>query len=179
MIRQTTQECTTAEQLIAMPEDGNRYELVNGVLRTMSLAGSEHGRSAGRISRRLGNHVESNQLGATYAAGTGFRIDTSPDTVRAPDAAFVSHSRLKSVEPTIGYLPLAPDLVIEVVSPSDSSSDVEAKAGQWLNAGTLVVIVADHSNLALRIYNNATQIHILRSGDTYSSGSVCGNCELM
>jgi Uma2 family endonuclease len=178
MIRQTTQECSTAEQLIAMPDDGNRYELVNGVLRMMSPAGSEHGQIAERISRRLGNHVESNQLGATYAAETGFRISTSPDTVRAPDAAFVSHSRLKSVEPTSGYLPLAPDLVVEVVSPSDSSSDVEAKAEQWLNAGTQVVVVADPANLTLRIYENVGHIRVLRSGDTYSSGRVCGNWEL-
>jgi Uma2 family endonuclease len=178
MIRQTTQELTTAEQLVAMPDDGNRYELVNGVLKMMSPAGSEHGQIAERISRRLGNHVESNHLGATYAAETGFRIGTSPDTVGAPDAAYVSHSRLKSVEPTSGYLALAPDLVVEVVSPSDSSSDVEAKAEQWLNAGTLVVIVADPSNLSLRIYENATQISVLRSGETYSSGSACGNWEL-
>ena len=83
MVRETAQETTTAEQLIAMPADGNRYELVNGVLRMMSPAGSEHGQIAERISRRLGNYVESNQLGVTYAAETGFRIGTSPDTVRA------------------------------------------------------------------------------------------------
>ena len=178
MIQQTKNEITTAEQLSAMADDGHRYELINGVLRMMSPAGSEHGQVADRISRRLGNHVESKNLGATYAAETGFLIRTSPDTVRAPDAAFVSHSRLKSVEPTRGYLPLAPDLVVEVVSPSDSFSDVEAKAEQWLNAGTSVVIVADSSNQTLRVYENATQVRILRSGESYSSSDVCGNWEL-
>ena len=137
MIQHSTQGLMTAEQMFAMPDDGHRCELINGVLRMMSPAGSEHGQVADRISRHLGNHVESNNLGATYATATGFLIGTSPDTVRAPDAAFVSHSRLKSVEPTSGYLPLAPDLVVEVVSPSDTSSDVEAKVDQWLNAGAL------------------------------------------
>ena len=84
MIQQTKNEITTAEQLSAMADDGHRYELINGVLRMMSPAGSEHGQVADRISRRLGNHVESKNLGATYAAETGFLIRTSPDTVRAP-----------------------------------------------------------------------------------------------
>ena len=75
-------------------------------------------------------------------------------------------------------MPLAPDLVVEVVSPSDSFSDVEAKAEQWLNAGTSVVIVADPSNLTLRVYENATQVRILRSGETYSGRDVCGDWEL-
>lgn len=178
MIQHSTQTLKTAEQLFAMADDGHRYELINGVLRMMSPAGSEHGQVADRISRRLGNHVESKNLGATYAAETGFLIGTSPDTVCAPDAAFVSQSRLQSVEPTSGYLPLAPDLVVEVVSPSDSFSDVEAKAEQWLNAGTSVVIVADPSNLTLRVYENATQVRILRSGETYSGRDVCGDWEL-
>ena len=178
MIQNSTQTLRTAEQLFVMADVGHRYELINGVLKMMSPAGSEHGQVADRISRRLGNHVESKNLGATYAAETGFLIGTSPDTVRAPDAAFVSHSRLKSVEPTSGYLPLAPDLVVEVVSPSDSFSDVEAKAEQWLNAGSSVVIVADPSNLTLRVYENATQVGILRSGETYSARDVCKDWEL-
>ena len=80
----------------------------------MSPAGSEHGRIAARLGRSLGNHVDNKRLGETYAAETGFLITSNPDTVRAPDAAFVSKELLASIEPTTGYLPIAPTLVIEV-----------------------------------------------------------------
>ena len=78
---------TAAEQLFALPDDGNCYELIGGVLAMMSRAGSEHGRIAGRIFLRLASHVEQHRLGETYAAETGFCIAKSPDTVRTPDAA--------------------------------------------------------------------------------------------
>jgi Uma2 family endonuclease len=167
----------TAERLFDMPDDGSRYELVNGVLHMMSPAGSEHGDIASRILRRLGDHVERCQLGKTYAAETGFLIASSPDTVRAPDAAFVSDQRLATVEPTRGYLPLAPDLVVEVISPSDSYSDVEAEATDWLNAGTLVVLVADPANAVLKSYE-PTGIRTYRKGDVFQAGSACSGWQL-
>jgi Uma2 family endonuclease len=178
MISKTSQNITTAEQLWAMPNDGNRYELVKGVLTMMSPAGSEHGDVAARILARLVVHVENSELGRTYAAETGFRIATSPDTVRAPDASFVSHARLKTVAPTTGYLPLAPDLVVEVVSPNDSSSDVEAKAKEWIQSGSKVVLVADPSNQTLTAYRDDSQIQVLREGDVFDAGDVCSNWKL-
>jgi len=178
MISKTGQSITTAEQLFAMRDDGNRYELVKGVLTMMSPAGSEHGDIAARILARLVVHVEQNELGKTFAAETGFKITTSPDTVRAPDAAFVSHQLLATVEPTRGYLALAPDLVVEVISPNDSFSNVEAKAFEWLQAGTKIVLVADPANLTLQVYQTETEIRVLRKGDTFSAGDVCPGWEL-
>ena len=178
MITKTNQQICNADQLFAMSNDGNRYELVKGVLKMMSPAGSEHGWIAGRIFNRLATHVEELDLGGTYAAGTGFRIASSPDTVRAPDACFVSHGRLATVESTRSYLPLAPDLVVEVVSPNDTSSEVEAKAEEWLKAGTGTVLVADPSNLTIRVYQDGAKILLLRAGDTFDAGPVCGNWQL-
>ena len=177
MISKSEQTAITADQLFHLPEDGNCYELVNGVLSVMSPAGSEHGDVAGRILRRLGNHVERSGLGTTYAAETGFQIARSPDTVRAPDAAFVSHRRLATVEPTRGYLPLAPDLVVEVVSPNDSYSDVEAKAADWLNAGSLVVLVADPTSRVLRAYDRAG-MRAYGPGEVFHAGNVCSGWQL-
>ena len=168
----------SADQLFAMADDGHRYELIDGVLRMMSPAGSEHGWIAGRIFVRLATHVENRDLGRAYAAETGFKISESPDTVRAPDACFVSHERLGTVKKTHSYLPLAPELVIEVVSPNDSSSDVEGKAEQWLEAGSKVVLVADPKNETLRIYRTKREIQVLRSGDTFSAGEVCGDWQV-
>ena len=80
----------TADELLTMPHNGYRYELIKGELRQMSPAGSQHGKIALKIGWRLAQFVEKNNLGETYAAETGFIIDTNPDTVRAPDASFVS-----------------------------------------------------------------------------------------
>ena len=178
MIKQTKNEITTAEQLFQAPDTGNRLELVEGVLIVMSPAGSEHGWIAGRIFLRLATHVESHDLGRAYAAETGFQISDSPDTVRAPDACFVSHEQLGNVEKTRSFLPLAPDLVVEVVSPNDTSTDVEAKAEQWLEAGSRIVLVADPKNETVRIYRTKAEIQVLRSGETFSSGEVCGNWQV-
>lgn len=102
----------TAEQLFALPDDGNRYELLKGVLQVMSPAGSEHGQLALAIGASLYAHVKAHGLGKAYAAETGFRISRAPDTVRAPDVAFVSHESLARTSATRGYLDLAPDLVL-------------------------------------------------------------------
>ena len=160
----TTDQVTTAEQLAARPDDGHRYELVEGVLRMMSPAGNRHGRIAARLLVRITNHVEQRELGATYAAETGFLIHRNPDTVRAPDVAFVARGRLEAFANHVGYLPLAPDLVAEVVSPSDSSSDVEAKVQGWLDAGVRVVLAVDPQNSTVREYRSESQIRAY-SGD--------------
>ena len=135
----TTLQPMTADDLLRMPDDGFRYELVKGELRKMAPAGHEHGRVAIRFSWRLAQHVETNDLGAVYAAETGFLISTNPDTVRAPDVAFVSRKRIEGVKKAEGYWPGAPDLAVEVVSPGDTYTEVEEKAIEWLEAGTLMV----------------------------------------
>ena len=142
----------------------------------MSPAGSEHGRVAMAIGASLFSHVKQYRLGKVYAAETGFKISMDPDTVRAPDAAFVSQGRLDACANDVSsYLALAPDLVVEVVSPSDVFSDVEAKAAQWLNAGSAVVVVANPQDQTLRVYRVSNRIEILRQGEEFQAGDACGN----
>ena len=128
----------TAEQLLAMPADGWRYELVQGELRRLAPAGHEHGRVALNLAWRLGQYARTHRLGTVYAAETGFLIGRDPDTVRAPDIAFIGRARAVR-----GYFPGAPDLAVEVVSTSDTFSDVEEKVFQWLDAGSIAVVVVD------------------------------------
>jgi len=165
----------TADELYVREDDGNRCELVNGAIIMMSPAGSEHGWIANRISTRLSVHVEEHNLGRSYAAETGFVISQNPDTVRAPDACFVSHDRLASAQPSKGYLALAPDLVVEVVSPSDRFSDVESKAELWLSSGSQIVIVADPKTQTIRVYKNKSEIRIYHNGEQVDTGDVCKN----
>ncbi len=154
----------TADDLLAMPDDGKRYELVHGDLRMMSPAGGRHGRIAMKLARRLGDFVEERGLGVTYAAETGFLLQQNPDTVRAPDVAFVSHVKLGELADHPGFLPLAPDLVAEVVSPNDSSSEVEEKALNWLAAGVTIVLVVDPQTKTIRDYRSAHEIRVYAQG---------------
>ncbi|MCO6456913.1 MAG: Uma2 family endonuclease [Pirellulaceae bacterium] len=157
-------EVTTAEQLAALPDDGQRYELVEGVLRMMPPAGGRHGRIAGKLYRRIAIHVEQHRLGETYAAETGFLLRRNPDTVRAPDAAFVSSARLGAYADYPGYLPLAPDLVAEVLSPSDRRSDADDKARDWLAAGVRVVLVVDPQRASITVHRPGIAASVLVDG---------------
>jgi Uma2 family endonuclease len=94
-----------ADELLHMPDDGFRYELVQGELRQRTPAGNVHGRITVRVTWRLAQFVEENQLGNVYAAETGFRLATDPGTVRAPDVAFVSRARVEMVGEVEGFWP--------------------------------------------------------------------------
>ncbi len=130
----------TADELLRRPEDGGRYELVEGELKQMSPSGLEHGRIAARIAIHLGAHVRQHRLGEIYIAEAGFVLKSGPDTVRVPDVSYVSGER---VIETSGFMPGPPDLAVEVISPSDLASEVSFKTSQYLRAGTRAVVVVD------------------------------------
>jgi len=153
---------TTAEELLRMPEDGYLYELVRGELRKVTPAGNKHGYLALRIASRLERHVEENGLGRTYAAETGFKLASNPDTVRAPDAAFVSRTRLEETGEVEGYWPGAPDLAVEVISPSDAHTEVVEKALAWLEAGCRMVLAVDPDQQTVTVYRALDDIRILK-----------------
>ena len=157
-------EITTAEQLAARPDDGHRCELVDGVLRMMSPAGNRHGRIAARLLVQIANHVDQHRLGETYAAETGFVLRRRPDTVRAPDVAFVASDRLKPFAGHVSFLPLAPDLVGEVVSPDDRKSELEAKVHDWLGAGVRLVLVVDPETATVCVYRAHDQARMYADG---------------
>lgn len=168
----------TADELLHMPDDGFRYELVRGELRRMTPAGSAHGRIAVRITWRLAKYVEENRLGTVYAAKTGFRLSTDPDTVRAPDVAFVSRARVEAVDEVEGFWPGAPDLAVEVISPGDSYADVEEKVFDWLNAGTKMVVVINPGQRSATVYKSPTDIVALVETDVLDGGVVVPGFEL-
>ena len=155
-----------------MPADDFRYELVRGELRRMSPAGNKHGRIAMKVATPLDTHVSANKLGAVYAAETGFLISSHPDTVRAPDVAFVSQRRLDEAGDVEGYWPGAPDLVVEVISPGDKYTEVEEKVLEWLESGALMVVVVNPRKRAVTVYRSLTDIVVLTGDDTLDGGNV-------
>ncbi len=154
----------TADDLLKMPRDGMRRELLNGELLTMSPASAEHGRIAAVILTRLGPYVEANGLGATYTAEAGFLLTTRPDTVRVPDIAFVSKDRLRTAMLRTGFWPGAPDLAIEVISPSDLYSEVLAKANQWLEHGCQQVWLVDPRARQVAIHRTENRVELFSMG---------------
>ena len=140
-----------AESLYSLAWDGMRHELAAGVLLSEPPAGGEHGRVEVRIAVILERFVRAHDLGVVYA-DTGFLLARAPDTVRAPDVAFVSRARALALRGIATYLPLAPDLAIEIVSPNDRPMDVHAKVADYLTAGTRLVWVVDPATRTVVAY---------------------------
>ena len=153
----------TAEELLDLRIPGKRTELVRGVLVVREPAGYMHGRVTVNLTIRLGMHVERTGAGQLFAAETGFTLARGPDTVRAPDIAFVRRERLPDHEPT-GFPDLAPDLAVEVLSPGDRPAEILAKIADWLSAGTRLVWVVDPARRLARVYR-ADGSETIVSGD--------------
>lgn len=168
----TITQPVTAKELLQMPDDGFRYELVRGELRKMVPAGHLHGRIAMNFSTPLDQYVRAHNLGTVYAAETGFQLTSNPDTVRAPDVAFIRRERVEAVGKVEGYWPGAPDLAVEVISPHDRYAEVEEKVFDWLEAGTQMVIVLNPHQRTATIYRSLTAIVILTERDTLRGGEV-------
>jgi Uma2 family endonuclease len=121
----------TADELLRMPrEDGIRYELIRGVLVPKMPTGRPHSEAVLRTGSLLTVYSDANEYGIAYAGEPGYRLERDPDTVRAPDVAWFAPGHLP--EGIQGYPELAPDLAVEVKSPSNSNPEMAAKAVMWL-----------------------------------------------
>ncbi|MEM6393306.1 MAG: Uma2 family endonuclease [Planctomycetota bacterium] len=145
-----------------------RWELVRGELRIMSPAGDWHGFVALNFAATIRQHVKTHDLGRVYAAETGFIIEKEPDTLRAPDVAFITKARLEPLQH--GFLNGAPDLAVEVVSPSDTTAEVESKTQMWLDCGTHEVWVAYPKTKSVLIHGREPEPIILGPNDTLDGG---------
>jgi len=157
-------QITTAEQLLKAPGLG-RCELVRGELVMTSPSGFEHGRVVMRISGPIFEFVERHALGVLSGAETGFQISRDPDTVRAPDVAFLKADRVPATA-IRGFFPGPPDLAVEVLSPDDRAGEVLAKVKDWLEAGCRRVWVADPATRTVTVYRSLSEIIVLGEADT-------------
>ena len=167
----TKAKLMTAEELLAMADDGFRYELVRGELIKMPPAGHMSSYREMRVGSRLAVYVDENGLGRVYSASGGFTLETDPDTVLAPDAAFVRQERVETVGDREGFFPGPPDLAVEVVSPSDRLTEVAGKVAEWLAAGTRMVVVVNPRNRTVQSHTPDGIIE-LTEADTLDGGDV-------
>ena len=156
----------TADELLRMPRDGWRYQLVEGELQKMSPSGWEHIRVAAQIIGSLTTFLKSHPIGFVGASEGGFIIARNPDTVLAPDAVFVSAER--NID-TSAFFDGPPDVAFEVVSPSDRYTEVEEKTMRWLNGGVRAVVIVDPRNRTVRVHRSSG---ITKISDTLSVDDV-------
>lgn len=168
----TTPTLVTADELCTLPDDGFRHELVRGEVRRMPPAGSEHGAVVMNLGSPLHWFVRSHDLGVVFGAETGFKIASDPDTVRAPDLAFVRRERIPEDGVPRGFWPGAPDLAVEVISPGGTYTEVEEKVHDWLNAGMRMVLVLNPRTRTVTIYTSSTTVVRLTESDTLTGGEV-------
>ena len=161
----------SAEELLRLHVPDKRTELIRGRLVVRDPAGARHGVVANRIAYRITAHVETHDLGRVYAAETGFKIESDPDTVRAPDVAFIAKHRLPAVEPR-GYPGWAPDLAVEVLAHDDHPADTLEKVAQWLKAGVRVVWVVDSERRTARVYRTDGTESLLGPSDALDGEQV-------
>lgn len=161
----------TAGELERMPDDGCRYELVQGELVRMAPVNLEHGQIALRFGARLLAYVEARGLGAV-AVETGYRLVSDPDTVRGPDVSFVAAARVPTEGRSKGFLGIAPDLGVEVVSPDDTAAEIEGKVQDYLAAGTRMVLVVHPRTRTVTAYRPDGSARVLRAGETIDGEDV-------
>jgi Uma2 family endonuclease len=168
----TTTASMTADDLWLLPDQGGRRELIRGEVVEMCPTSFEHLYLAGMLTRLLGNHAAEHGLGVVGGEG-GFRLERDPDTVLAPDVAFVRDDRLPPRDQwRHGFPDLAPDLVVEVLSPSESAAAINDKLFTYLDAGVRRVWIVDPGRRAVSVATPDGLVRILRMGDTLDGGDV-------
>ncbi|MBI5301933.1 MAG: Uma2 family endonuclease [Chloroflexi bacterium] len=170
MITQT--QLITAEELERIPQNDAHVELVKGAIVKMPPAGHEHGEVALAIGSLIRDFVRRNKLGKTYGAETGFILSRNPDTVRAPDAAFVSTARAAQQTRRTGFFDGAPDLAVEVVSPEDTVGEIDAKVIEYLEAGVRLVWILHPRTRTITVYRSLDDVRVLTANDSLDGGNV-------
>ena len=165
----TALKLITADELLLLPRDGRRYELLRGVLVDKMPTGDPHGDTVPRISYALTAYAMENDYGEVRSGEPGYFLERDPDTVRAPDVAWIAPGRIPAG--TQGYPEPSPDLAVEVKSPGNSYPELAAKAAMWLSYGSQQVWVADPERSTITVHRpyqeplTLTEDDVLEGGD--------------
>ena len=167
----STSSTLSAADVERLSIPGKQIELVRGQLVVREPPGTQHGVIAANLTYHLGGFVRRHGLGVVCAQDTGFKIAADPDTVRAPDLAFIGTKHVSEI-PRRGYAEFAPDLVAEILSPDDRPGEVLAKVGDWLEAGTKLVWIIDPQRSTAHVYRQDGSLTLLGQHDSLEGEDV-------
>jgi len=166
-----SRELMTATDLLTLRLDHKSTELVRGRLIVREPPSTYHGRVQSTLNFVVVSYVRAHALGVVFGQDTGFQIASDPDTVRAPDLAFVDRARTAQIPPR-GYAAMAPDLVAEILSPDDRPGEVLAKVGEWLDAGVRLAWVIDPERRVATAYHANGDVASVASDSSVSGEPV-------
>ncbi|MGH7571900.1 MAG: Uma2 family endonuclease [Gemmatimonadota bacterium] len=162
----------TLEEFERLPEESDqRVELSRGRVVREPLPAAEHGWLARKLLREIDSHASRNGLGVAIN-DTGFLLSVDPPTVRRPDVAFIARDNLPATDLPAGLWPMAPDLAVEIVSPTNRKAEIEEKVSEYLEAGTRLVWLVEPRTRTLTVYRSAEDVHHLQEGDTLDGEDV-------
>ncbi|MDQ2665831.1 MAG: Uma2 family endonuclease [Gemmatimonadota bacterium] len=172
------------EFLVYDMDDEEQGELVRGELRVTPAPGAPHGMIATNLAVFLSAHVRDLKVGWVFTGSVGYQLIDLPRTVRRPDVSFVRADRLPSEGVGPGFLKLAPDLVVEVLSPSETASALEEKLDDYRACGTSLIWVVDPQRRKVMIIASDAPPRWVREGDRLDGGAVlpgfsCGVADLL
>ena len=165
-------ELLTADDLLRLSSDGVRGELIRGALSETMPAGIRHGKIVVRLAARLYNFVDSKKLGVLVASDSGVWLERDPDTVREPDVAFFSAAKIPLDADISGYAEVAPDLVVEIVSPNDRRAEVNDKALMWLHYGVRIVWVVRPEERLIDVHRDGHPVSTLGESESLDGQDV-------
>ena len=168
----TKKDWVTAQQLAEMPDDGYRYELVRGEIRKMPPSSEEHGLVSANVAGDLIPYVRLNGLGRVVIGETGYLLESNPDHVRAPDVSFIRQERVSPPGQRRSFVQGAPDLAIEVLSPSNRSGQMAEKVADYLATGCRMVIVIDPEQRTATVHIPGQEPQVLSEADSMDGGDV-------
>ncbi|MBI3359656.1 MAG: Uma2 family endonuclease [Chloroflexi bacterium] len=166
-----TEVLVTGEELLVMGDIGS-CELVEGRIVRMSPTGFEHGGYEVNFAELLKGFVKQRKLGKVVSGEVGVYTRRKPDTVRGVDVAFISHERLAQRKKKRGYLDVAPELIVEVLSPDDPWSEVTQKLREYFSIGVKLVWVADPASRTVYGYRSVTDVREFAEADTLTGDEV-------
>ncbi len=168
----TATKLLTADDLLRLDSQGVRGELIRGVFHEIMSSGVEHGKIAMKLGILLGIFIMPRKLGTLVASDVGVWLERDPDTVREPDIAYFSAARLPTDVRITGYAEVPPDLVVEIVSPSDTRRAVRDKARMWLSYGVALVWVVQPDTRTVDVYEPDQAAVMLTDNDTLDGAAV-------
>jgi Uma2 family endonuclease len=162
----------TTEDVERLGSAGERMELIDGELREKAGVSQRHGEIEIRMTLPLGRHVFEHGLGEIYPSDTQFTVSHDPDTVLIPDLAFVRADRVPSEAERWHMAPFAPDLVVEVISPSDRYVEVMEKVDRYVQAGVPLIWLVDPRRRVVEVHALGRPPITLHESDTLNGGEV-------